>query len=216
MKNQLKQILVLVILPILFGCEMKELALFDEPQPSDIKNLSKFPNRIQGDYLSLNDSSTLTIDDSMIWRISNFDYKIHPNELDENSKISGDSLFDSETGDKWPVSRDGDSLIVSIRLTDTLFMIKPNNFARKFKGYYFLNNYLDDLGWEVNQMKLKKGELSISSISSETDIKNLNEITETSTDTIPPFKYSVTKKQFKEFIRNNGFSDSEIFVKKKK
>jgi hypothetical protein len=56
----------------------------------------------------------------------------------------------------------------------------------------------------------------LSSISTIHDIENLKEITETPQDTVPPYKFSATKKQFKQFIKNDGFSDSEYFVRQKK
>ncbi|MBL0074338.1 MAG: hypothetical protein IPP34_22100 [Bacteroidetes bacterium] len=63
---------------------------------------------------------------------------------------------------------------------------------------------------------MQRGQLVISGISTTEDIENLKEITETTTDTIPPYKFKATKKQFKEFIKNDGFSDSETFVRQKK
>jgi hypothetical protein len=91
-----------------------------------------------------------------------------------------------------------------------------DNVVRKFKGYYFLNIRYDKTSWEVKKIQLSKGQLVISSISTKLDIDNLKEITETPTDTVPPYKFSATKKQFKELIRNDGFSDSEKFVRQRK
>jgi hypothetical protein len=64
-------------------------------------------------------------------------------------------------------------------------------------------------------MELSKGKLMISSISDKNDKESLKTITESSEDTVAPYNFTVSKKQFKEFIKNNGFSDSESFVKLK-
>jgi hypothetical protein len=212
--KQLKSIAVFIIFTGLFACEPP--VTFNEPQPTNTDNLSKFPKRLQGQYLSLADNSTLSIDDKLIQRIYDYDYKVHPNQLINTSRLSGDTIIDLETNEKTIIRRDGDSLITHVHYIDTLFQMDYDNVVRKFKGYYFLNTRYDKTSWEVKKIQLAKGQLVISRISTKLDIDNLKEITETPTDTVPPYKFTATKKQFKEFIKNNGFSDSEIFVRQKK
>ncbi len=198
----------------MFACEPP--VTFNEPQPTDIDNLSKFPKRLQGQYMSLADNSTLSISDKLIQRIYDYDYKIHPNQLDSTTQLSGDTIIDLTTNEKTVIKRDGDSLINHAHYIDTLFQMDYDNVVRKFKGYYFLNTRYDKTSWEVKKIQLEKGQLVISGISTKEDIENLKEITETATDTIPPYKFTATKKQFKKFIKNDGFSDSETFVRQKK
>jgi hypothetical protein len=97
-----------------------------------------------------------------------------------------------------------------------LFQLDYDNVVRRFKGYYFINKRYDKTSWVVNKIQLTKGELTLSSISTKLDIENLKEITEAPTDTVPPFKFSATKKQFKQFIRSEGFSANEKFIRQKK
>jgi Holliday junction resolvase len=85
---------------------------------------------------------------------------------------------------------------------------------RKFKGYYFINTRCEKESWKVEKIQLSKGELSISSISTKLELDNLKEITETPQDTIPPYNFKATKKQFKEFVKNNGFRDTKTFIRK--
>lgn len=206
-----KLISTLIILASLFACEPP--VTFNEPQPTDTDNLSKFPKRLQGQYLSLEDNSTLKISDKLIQRIYDFDYKMHPNQLDSTSRLSGDTIIDLTTNEKTVIKRDGDSLVAHIHYIDTLFQLDYDNVVRKFKGYYFINTRYDRTSWEVKKIQLSKGQIVISRISTKQDIENLKEITENATDTIPPYNFTVTKKQFKEFIKRDGFSDSEIFVR---
>jgi len=198
----------------LLGCEPP--VTFEEPQPTNTANLSKFPKRLHGKYLSLNDSSMLLIDSKLILRIYDYNDKVHTNQLDSSLQLSGDTLINLETNEKTKIERKGDTLIHHIHYIDTLFYINIDNVVRKFKGYYFLNIRYGELGWSVKKMELVKGQLVVSIISAKEDIENLKEITESPTDTVPPFKFRATKKQFVEFIKNDGFSDSEIFVKQKK
>ncbi len=56
----------------------------------------------------------------------------------------------------------------------------------------------------------------ISSISTKKEIENLQDITEVAQDTVAPYNFTATKRQFKKFVKNDGFRDSETFVKLKK
>ena len=166
--------------------------------------------------MNFTDNSTLIVGDKLIKRIYDYDYKVHFNQLDSAEQLSGDTIINVKTKEKTIIKRDGDSLIAHVHYIDTLFQMDYDNVVRKFKGYYFLNKRYDKTSWEVKKIQLTKGQLILSSISTKLDIENLKEITETPTDTIPPYKFSATKKQFKQFIKNDGFSDSETFVRQKK
>jgi len=212
--KRLKLISTFIILTSLFACEPP--VTFKEPQPTDIDNLSKFPKRLQGHYLNFADNSTLLVSDKLIQRIYDYDYKVHLNQLDSAEQLSGDTIINIKTKEKTLIKRDGDSLITHVHYLDTLFQMDYDNVVRKFKGYYFLNKRYDKTSWEVKKIQLTKGQLILSCISTKLDIENLKEITETPQDTVRPYKFTATKKQFKEFIKNDGFSDSEIFVRQKK
>jgi len=212
--KQLKIISTIIILTGLFSCEPP--ATFTEPQPVDTDNLSKFPRQLQGKYLSLSDSSTLTINDNFIERIYDFDYKVHLNQLDSNTRLSGDTLINLETSERELIKREGDSLMIHIHNVDTLFQMNYDNVVRKFKGYYFLNTRYDKTSWSVEKMQLSKGQLIISGISKEQDIENLKEITETANDTVATYNFTTTKRQFRKFVKNDGFRDNETFVRLKK
>ena len=189
---------------------------FDEPQPEGVANLAKLPKRIQGQYISLADSSTLYVSDKMIRRVYDFEYRILAGELDSNYKFTGDTIININTNEKETAKKIGDTLFIRIHSVDTLFELNYDNVARKYKGYYFINTRHDEESWEVKKIELLKGRLQISSVSTKQDVENLKAITESTQDTLAPYQFSVTKKQFKEFIRNGGFSDNEIFVKQKK
>ena len=212
--KRLKLISTFIILTSLSACEPP--VTFDEPQPTDTDNLSKFPNRLQAQYLSLADNSTLLISDKLIQRIYDYDYKVHPNQLDSTSRLVGDTVIGLKTNERTLIKHDGDSLVTHIHYIDTLFLMNYDNVVRKFKGYYFLNTRYDKESWEVKKIQLSKGQLVISSISTKLDLDNLKEITETTQDTVPPYKFTATKKQFKKFVKADGFSDSETFIRQKK
>jgi len=209
--KKLNYFLFFFVLTSLISCEPS--VTFNEPQPADTKNLSIFPKRIQGKYLSLLDSSKMLISDNLVQRIYDLDYKIHINQLDSSLYLSNDTLINLKTNERTIIIRNGDSLINHIHGIDTLFQLTQDNVLKKYKGYYFLNIRYGKDSWEVSKVNLSKGQLIISKISTKLDLDNLKKITEMPQDTISPYKFKATKKQFKEFIKNHGFSDSEIFVR---
>jgi hypothetical protein len=212
--NLLKLICVFIILLSLFGCEPP--VTFNEPQPIDTNNLTIFPKRLQGEYVSLLDNSTLLINGKLIQRIYDYDYKFHLDQLDSTLMLSGDTIIEIKTNEKTLIKRFSDTLINHVHYIDTIFQMNDDNVVKKFKGYYFLNTRYNATGWEVKKLQLEKGQLIISAISAISDIENLIEITETTNDTVPPFKISATKRQFKMFIKNDGFADREVFLRVKK
>ncbi len=211
--HRLNKISLFVILISMTACE--PTVTFNEPQLVGTGNLSKFPKRLQGQYQSLADGSVLSIGDKLIIRVYDYDNKVHLNQLDSTSQLSGDTIIDLETNERTIIKHEGDSLIVHVHYTDTLFQLDYDNVVRKFKGYYFLNTRYDKASWEVKKVQLARGELVISSISAKHELENLQEVTESPQDSVPPYKFSSTKKQFKEFVKADGFSDSETFFKQK-
>jgi hypothetical protein len=209
----LKLLWTILLLASLVACEPP--VTFTEPQPTGVTNLSKFPKRLQGEYFSLADNSSLLISATHIQRIYDFDHKVHPNQLDSTSKLSGDTVINLITNEKTIVTRYGDSLVMHVYYTDTLFLMDYDNVVRRFKGHYFLNTRYNKTSWEVKKMQLTKGQLVISSIATQLEIDNLKEITETPSDTVAPYAFTATKKQFREFVKKDGFTKSESFIKKK-
>ncbi len=185
---------------------------FTEPQPVDKDNLPQFPTRIQGSYTSLSNQSTLVITDKCIVRSYSFYQKSHQDQLESTFALVGDTLTDTTTGEKTLAQRDGDSLILHIVGIDTLFQLDSDHLLRRFKGHYFLNKRSDNATWEVQKMSLSKGQLVVSGISSEQEIENLKAITKSTNDTVAPYVFAPTKQQFKEFVKQDGFGESEVFI----
>jgi hypothetical protein len=194
----------------LFACQPP--IVFDKPQPADIAALGGFPTRIQGKYLSLEDSSFLKITAQSIIKNYDFYQKIHISQLDSNQQLIGDSLFDLKTNEGEFIQIEGDSIVEHIKEADTLFTIDELNILKKFKGYYFVNIYAPPNTWQVKKLEILKGQLTLNSISQKEDLEQLKAITETIQDTVP-YVFSPTRQQFRKFVRNEGFRDSEKFVK---
>lgn len=192
----------------LVGCE--PAATFDKPQPDKVKSLASFPQRLQGKYLSVDQASVVTITDKQITRHYDFDFKVHKDSIGSSYKLIGDTLTDQAAGTQEKVVLKGDTIIQQAKWTDTLFIISPDHVLKKFKGYYFLNSRYSESAWEVKELSLKKGVLIIGVISTEEDLQKLKEITESNADTLPTH-FTLTRQQFKTFVKQEGFGEKERF-----
>jgi hypothetical protein len=108
-----------------------------------------------------------------------------------------------------------DSLNHPAVFLDTVFSIARNDVLKRYKGFFFINHEFSSGNWEVEKLKYKHGILSIGEITSEAEINNLEKITETVRDSVVPFKVKPTKQQFKAFLKSNGFSGEEAYVRVK-
>lgn len=201
----------LALVSVLFACE--PAVTFTEPQPSTADNVASFPKRLRGLYISPEDGSLLSITASVIEKSYDYERTLHPNELDSNTEIVNDTLVNLSTGEHTPLTFKDDSLILHIHCVDTLFQLDYDNVVRKYKGYYFTNTRYGKTSWEVKKIGLHKGQLTIGSISEKSDLDNLKALTETIADTIAPYKFTPDKKQFKQFVNGDGFSDREVYIR---
>lgn len=209
-KHSVKIYFSVALFSMLTACEPP--ITFNEPQPSNTSNLDKFPNSLQGEYISTINNSKLNIGEKTIIQFYEIEEKISKNNLID-LKLTNDTLIDLKTNKKYPTKQQGDSLAFTIKGLDTLCLLNDNDVLKKYKGYYFLNKKYTSGNWEVKKMELNKGQLTISRISVKEDIEKLKEIKELSSDTSALHNLSLTKKEFKKFIKNDGFSESDTYIK---
>ena len=185
---------------------------FTEPQPKDGAALSGFPQWIQGKYLNAEDSTFLQISANSMIRIYDFNEKIHLNDLDSTEQIIGDSLFDMNTNTSQLIRVEGDSVVMHEHEIDTLFIISKLNVLKKYKGYYFINMFNQDENWEVKKLGISNSKLILSSINTKQELEQLKAMTISKQDTMP-YVFSLTRRQFKKFVRDEGFRDTEEYLK---
>lgn len=209
----MKKLVITAILSAAFflsGCE--PLATFDKPQPADLEPLTTIPERLQGNYLAGDQTTVVTITEHAIVQLLDFDFKTSKSALDSSWRLEGDSLVNVTTGNRVPVQIAGDTIIQHEHSIDTLFSIAAGGVLKKFKGYYFLNNRYQDNAWEVKQLELRNGKLTVGVISNSDDLQKLKEISETAGDTVST-TFSPSRRQFKKFVRRKGFSSQETFTR---
>jgi hypothetical protein len=193
-------------------CSCGPAVTFEEPQPAGKEDLSVFPASYRGNYMSKEDSSVLMIGPDYMLRTYDF---ISGNLLDKTDTtivFMKDSVFNLATREGYPVQLKGDSFFVHVHEVIPLLYFKTGVYClRKMKGHLFLNSSCGENCWSVQKLSLAKGILTIGDITSPQDIDKLNEIT-SSKDTVTQ-TYKPTKKEFRKFIKKEGFSGTEEFVK---
>nr|WP_317630892.1 hypothetical protein [uncultured Flavobacterium sp.] len=211
----MKKLTYLIAFFTLISCK-QSLVQFAEAQPENTKNIENFPKKLRGDYYDLENDVNLTINENSIIKQITIKDTININELSENEVLKNDTIFNLKNSNKFSVTKVNDSLLTNYIIVDTLFFISNENVLKKKKGYYFLNTkYSANDTWEVKKMVLKNGQLNINGITSEDEIKLLEKITETTKDSISPFVVKPTKKQFNTFVKQNGFTTGQNYLKSK-
>lgn len=142
----------------------------------------------------------------------NYDYdeKLSKTNLDSSFLIVGDTLLNKNNGEKnkdktcWRYSC---KAYIRCRY---LISFSATQVAKKYKGYIFINSEIEKGKWEVRQLSLSKNVLTLSEITTPKDIQMLRTITETDTSI---HHFSPTKKQFKQFMKHDGFGSKEVFYR---
>ena len=208
--------LYLVLFFSLLGCKdatVTNVVSFNEPQPRGKHNLDKFPKHLQARYVSENKIYTLTIKDDYVFKTCKYEFKIPKDSLTDNSvTLIADTLYNNITKEKHKVILEGDTLIFKFDedKIDTIFKISDKCVLRQFKGYYFLNKLSDDGSWDIQQLYLSKGILTINYVTDSNSIYKLKELTHSKNDTA---SFSLTKTQFKTFIKSGGFNKGINFYR---
>lgn len=207
-----RKIFGLLLLFAIVSCEPP--VTFDQPQPPKTRVIKKFPKRLFGHYLSMDRKSTIVISEKNIYTIHDYDIITHKDSLSKDYRLKGDTLYfdTTTTGNYQIVQIKNDTVIQHINYTDTLFEFNSTTVLKKFKGHYFLNYQWDKNAWIVQKLTLVKGVLSIADIKTKEGIYILNAITETPEDTIS-YNFKTNKKQFKEFLKLDGFQDVNYYIK---
>ena len=116
---------------------------------------------------------------------------------------------------------DGDIHINFTNKVDTMFRLSDKTILRKYKNSYYLNTFRgtgDSCYWHVSQLSLNNGVLSHSKICPSDALVKLYEITEVTE--IKQKSNSVyivdpSKREFRKFIKSDGFSEHTYFKKSK-
>ena len=208
----MKNLTILLLALLLISCK-EPLVQFSETQPENSRSLKFFPNKLIGNYYDSENEIDLEITNSMIIKKSTLKDTFNVKVLSEVEVLKGNTLVNTKTFEKTFVKKLNDTLFTNVLFKDTIFSINKENVLKKMKGYYFLNIKHSENNWVVKKLYLKNGLLNLNDISTKEEIEMLEEITETKKDSSETFVIKPTKKQFREFVKKNGFSKGEVYLK---
>jgi hypothetical protein len=209
-----KIIFLNLIFCLLFISCKEPIVSFEVAQPENLKAQKEFPKKLIGTYYNSENDTELIIRKYFIFKKMLLKDTLKISELDKNEIIKNDTLYKLNSNEKYKIIKINDSLFSNYVFSDTIYNLKKTDVLKKFKGYYFLNKSIEKNGfWDVEKLNLTNGVLTINGIETENEISLLENITESKKDTVKPFTIKPTKKQFKEFIKKNGFSNGEIYFK---
>ena len=208
----MKNLTILLLALLLISCK-EPLVQFSETQPENSRSLKFFPNKLIGNYYDSENEIDLEITNSMIIKKSTLKDTFNVKVLSEVEVLKGNTLVNTKTFEKTFVKKLNDTLFTNVLFKDTIFSINKENVLKKMKGYYFLNIKHSENNWVVKKLYLKNGLLNLNDISTKEEIEMLEEITETKKDSSETFVIKPTKKQFRAFVKKNGFSKGEVYIK---
>lgn len=212
MKNYFFGNMLCVVIIFFFSCEPQSIVKFKDPQPVGSENLNSFPSRFTGHYVNDETSLAMIISAQQIVSRHEADLAEHKDSLQNYFDIAYDSILDKETSARYHFTINGDTAYWHHTLPfDTIFSIEKGGVLRKLRGHYFLNMPVDSGYWNVRKIDLVKGKLVVADIIDSADIANLQEITQTANDSTYVFK--PTRKQFKKYVKNDGFAAERILYK---
>ena len=207
--------IILILLVLMFGCG--PYIWFKVPQPEGKPNLTKFPENMTGEFLSVKDSSIIRIESNKIIR----EYRekiimsIDQFKIEAGDSISTDTSFTFTDNWRFKIESKDDSVVIFSSKDEELFEISDNQLLREYKNYYFLN-YKDtnDL-WKVKILNFFSDTLEFDFILSSNDMKLVKRITkvETVKDTIEDSeKYYLkpTKRELKKILRKRTRGEKYI------
>ena len=194
----------------LYSCDSP--ARFDEPQPTGEPKLSSIPSILKGEFASSDSTYFLFINDQYIIRKYYSLISFKRDSLDKGLLIQNNVVEDTVNHQAYSFQAYGDSIVIRDEFSDTLFAFDQEHAIKKYKGYYFVNRKDENAGWELFQLVLKGRELSISSV---TNIQHLEELQASRTDTSDTAHkiYHLEKKQFKHFLRHDGFGNTAVYYR---
>ncbi len=205
---------------LLMGCEEDPSIRFGQAQPGHMQSVSTFGKSLQGRWMSLADSSVLVINANAVVRQDRPVGKVALNDLKEGLQITikAQRVYQDDSIEVGRVVL-GDSVVLTANTIDTLFVIGAGHILKEEKGQWFLNDERQ-AGYLVRRLQLVNGkELSYDRLTHDEDGQILRSVTSVSDvyeeDSAQVMLAKPTTREFRRFLRKDGFANRERFVRLK-
>ncbi len=213
----MKYLLFILLFIVVVACN--PTVVFREPQPDGSKDLSEFPKKIRGYYMSVDDSSLhiIATDAILDKYIEELSEEVSVLLDDEDLDLVQDTLIMLDMNLRFPVTLRNDSVFGLIEINDTVFSLTRGDRLRKLKKNYFLNILGDSL-WMVYKLTFdRKGQAFLCDINEETEMeifKQNSQVEVLTNKDGDPEKYILapTKKEFKALLKLGTFTDTTQYI----
>jgi hypothetical protein len=158
-------LLLFVLFVLMVSCKKAEFEAefdgnnfyFESPQPINDSELSSFPNKFRGIYMS-EDSLFLNIANTMIFSEREYKFRFHKNQLDslkEYFDVVDGKYISKDTKEIFNSKKVGDSIEFASKNIDTIFQLSDSQKAKRINGFLVLNQK-DSIYWKVKLLNLNK------------------------------------------------------------
>ncbi len=221
-----KLALLFVLFVLMISCRQTECDgipdgnnfYFENPQPINDSELSSFPNKFKGIYMS-EDSLFLNITNNMIFSEREYKFRFHKNQLDslkEYFDVVDGNYISKDKKEIFNSKKVGDSIDFVSKNIDTLFFFSETKKAKRINGDLILNEK-DSIYWKVKLLSLNKNTLNIKVLYSDDDLISMDSITKIHSKKIDSLSYiiSPSRSEFKRFSKVKNFGFDSKFEKVK-
>ncbi|WP_300600334.1 hypothetical protein [Niabella sp.] len=188
---------------------------FSETQPGGEPALGQVPDSLTGTFLDHDKGTVLAVSAYYVVARDTLSDTLSYRELLPHEMINGDTLFNTQTNERYPVRKAGDSLFTGYVFRDTLLNLKKNDVLKTYQQQYFLNRPREDSSWSVQKLTVRNGVLNIRKISTKNEVKMMEAITGAPSDSAKPLRVSPGKEALSEFIKEGGFINGRTFIRKR-
>ena len=217
-----KNIFTLLFLVLLFCCKRAEFPisennyLFENSQPINDSELNKIPSKFQGKFMS-QDSSYLNIDAYCVYNEYYNKFKINKTKLDSlksEFEITDKKFINKDLDKAFDYRILKDSIELSEKIIDTIFVISDNQKAKRIDGQLILS-FKDSIFWNIKMISIQKNNLKIKQLSNFSDLKKLDSITKIKSKSIDSTSILIkpSRREFKKIINLKNLGTEMIYKK---
>ena len=189
---------------------------FEYPESNDFTTHKILPSKFYGDFFKLHDSLiNLKIDSQDIFIFHNVIFPIPKEEMKQlQTYIQKDSIYGIKSNKGLPFKSINDTIYALLSQQYPLYTNDSLSSFRTFEDEVFLFNKVKDTLPSVVKLSLHKDTLvlveSDPSIFNDSIISTIYLIKQQS----PYYLLSKNEKKWKTFIKNKGFNDTTLYLKK--
>jgi hypothetical protein len=189
---------------------------FEYPQPINDSELSSFPNKFKGVYMSL-DSLFLNITNNMIFSEREYKFRFHKTQLDSLKEyfdaVDG-KYISKDTKEIFNSKKVGDSIEFASKNRDTIFKFSETQKAKRINGFLVINQK-DSIFWKVKLVSLDKNKLIIKQLYSDDDLKRMDSITKIHSKKLDSTSFIISpkRKEFNQFFKLKKFGFDQEYRK---